>query len=109
MVEKTEFDSIDERIRNTTNRQVAMKTNFKVLDMMHHDHISPSKPMAAFAANYFQVYKLFFFPKYHFQIYLCCIRKAWYNFPVQLFFVGSLGKFIRRYQHNEFHQFTSCI
>ena len=55
LVEKTDFSSIDATIRNTTNRQVAMKTNFKVLDMMHHDHISPSKPMAAFAANYFQV------------------------------------------------------
>ena len=54
-MEKTEFESIDATIRNTTNRQVAMKTNFKVLDVMHHDHITPPKPMAAFAANYFQV------------------------------------------------------
>ena len=56
LVDKTEFESIDETIRNTTNRQVAMKTNFKILDMMHHDHITPPKPMAAFAANFFQVY-----------------------------------------------------
>ena len=55
LVEKTDFDSLDGVIRNTTNRQVAMKTNFKILDMMHHDHISPSKPMAAFGANHFQV------------------------------------------------------
>jgi len=55
LVEKADFSSIDATIRNTTNLQVAMKTNFKILDMMHHDHITPSKPMAAFAANYFQV------------------------------------------------------
>ena len=55
LVEKADFASIDETIRNTTNRQVAMKTNFKVLDMMHHDHVTPSKPLAAFAANHFQV------------------------------------------------------
>ena len=59
-MEKTEFESIDATIRNMTNRQVAMKTNFKVLDVMHHDHIIPPKPMAAFAANYFQVDKILF-------------------------------------------------
>ena len=59
-MEKTEFESIDATIRNTTNRQVAMKTNFKVLDVMHHDHITPPKPMAAFAANYFQVDEIHF-------------------------------------------------
>ena len=59
LVEKADFASIDETIRNTTNRQVAMKTNFKVLDMMHHDHVTPSKPLAAFAANHFQVKCLF--------------------------------------------------
>ena len=60
-MEKTEFESIDETIRNATNRQVAMKTNFKILDLMHHDHILPPKPMAAFAANYFQVCSLSFY------------------------------------------------
>lgn len=107
MVEKTEFDSIDETIRNTTNRQVAMKTKFKVLDMMHHDHISPSKPMAAFAANYFQVYICFF--KYTNFKYIFVI--AQYSFRVNFLFVilGFLGEFLRRYQHDELHQFTSCI
>ena len=50
-----DFATIDGTIVNATNRQVAMKTNFEILNMMHHDHLSPSGPMAAFAANYFQV------------------------------------------------------
>ena len=51
----TDFATIDGTIVNATNRQVAMKTNFEILNMMHHDHVNPSRPMAAFAANYFQV------------------------------------------------------
>lgn len=63
-MDKTEFESIDDTIRNITNQQVAMKTNFKILDMMHHDHITPPKPMAAFAANYFQVYSSNLYSQY---------------------------------------------
>jgi serine protease inhibitor len=54
-VDVVDFSDIDNAIRDATNRRVAMKTDNRVKDAMHHDHPVPEPPMAMFAANYFKV------------------------------------------------------
>ena len=55
LAKQISFAMVDEEIRSTINRAVAMKTDNAIENFMHHEHPHPAPPMAVYAANYFKV------------------------------------------------------